>query len=91
MENKKFEVNGNGVLYRELVNLIHETAEQLDRDAYFLTQNQTFQSLDIVMRGIEELHAFAGNMMAFLRYKAFTLDVVSESDSVEESEVQKAE
>ena len=87
MENKKFEVKGNGVLYRELVNLIHETAEQLDRDAYFLTQEQTFQKLDFVMKGIEELHAYAGNMMVFLRYKAFTLDVVFESDSSKESEV----
>lgn len=91
MENKKFEVNGNEVLYYELVNVIECAVADLQDDVRKLSCNMEFRDLDSVMRGIEKLHAYAGNMMAFLRYKAFQLDVVSETDTVKESEVQETE
>lgn len=91
MENKKFEVKGKEVLYNELVNEIACAVGDLQEDVRKLSWNMEFRDLDSVMRGIEKLHAYAGNMMAFLRYKAFLLDVVSETDSSKESEVQKTE
>lgn len=91
MENKKFEVKGNEVLYKELVNEIKCALGDLQEDVSKLSCNMEFRDLDRVMLGIEKLHAYAGNLMAFLRYKAFLLDVVSETDSVKESEVQETE
>lgn len=87
MQKQKFDVGGNDILYYETMHVIENAVNELQTNVVNLVSDSDFSHLDNVLKGIEMLHAMAGNLMAFVRYKAFTFDVVSTSDTSKKSEV----
>lgn len=85
----KIEVKGNEVLFYENMHLIESLVDNLQEDVKKFVICPTFEDFDSMMRGAEQLHAFIGSMLSFLRYRAFEFDVMSETDTVKEPSIQK--
>ena len=88
---KNIEIKGNEVLFYENMYLIETFVDNMQEDVKKFVTNPTFEDFDSMMKNAEQLHAFIGSLLSFLRYRAFEFDVVSETNSAEKPEVQEAE
>lgn len=88
---KEIVVKGNEVLFYENMHLIETLVDNMQEDVKKFVVVPTLEDFDAMMRSAEQLHAFIGSLVSFLRYRAFEFDVMPETDTAEKSAVQETE